>query len=130
MSYSYLIKIDKDLFDEKDEILKYIMDQINQDNMLDKINDIKCITSKDLTNICRDKISDLGKITKQKELCSDICTICANNYEEKQFVFSFNACKHKYHKKCINKFLKTTSTNSIICLECKDLYLPNIINIL
>ena len=53
MSYSYLIKIDKDLVDEKDEILKYIMDQINQDNMLDKINEIKCITNKDLTNICR-----------------------------------------------------------------------------
>ena len=67
MAYSYLIKIDKDLNLEKNEIFKYIMDQINQDDMLDKINEIKCMSSKDLTNICRKKLLDLGKNTKQKQ---------------------------------------------------------------
>jgi hypothetical protein len=130
MAYSYLIKIDKDLNLEKNEIFKYIMDQINQDDMLDKINEIKCMSSKDLTNICRKKLLDLGKNTKQKQSCIELCSICNNCYEPKQFIFSFNACKHKYHKICINNFLKSVSTNSIICPICKDSYLPNIINIL
>ena len=128
MSYSYLIKIDKDLFDEKDEILKYIMDQINQDNMLDKINEIKCITNKDLTNICREKISDLGKTIKQKTISTELCNICNECFNPKQFIFTFNACKHRFHKKCINAHLKCNSDGNI-CSVCKDSYLPNIINI-
>jgi hypothetical protein len=90
MSYSYLIKIDKDLLDEKDEILKYIMDQINQDNMLDKINEIKCITNKDLTNICREKICDLGKTIKQKTVSTELCNICNECFNPRQFIFTFN----------------------------------------
>ena len=128
MSYSYLIKIDKDLLDEKDEILKYIMDQINQDNMLDKINEIKCITNKDLTNICREKICDLGKTIKQKIVSTELCNICNECFNPKQFIFTFNACKHKFHKKCINNHLKC-NLNGNICYVCKDSYLPNIINI-
>ena len=128
MSYSYLIKIDKDLLDEKDEILKYIMDQINQDNMLDKINEIKCITNKDLTNICREKISDLGKTIKQKTVSTELCNICNECFNPRQFIFTFNACKHKFHKKCINNYLKCNSDGNI-CNICKDSYLPNIINI-
>jgi hypothetical protein len=128
MSYSYLIKIDKDLIDEKDEILKYIMEQINQDNMLDKINDIKCITNKDLTNICREKISNLGKIQKQKLTSTDVCGICNECFSAKQYVFTFNACKHQFHKKCLNMYLKSNELGSI-CFICKDSYLPNIINI-
>ena len=129
MSYSYLIKIDKDLAEEKDEILKYIMDQINQDNMLEKINEIKCITSSDLNKICRDKISDIGKTTKQKETSiDDKCNLCNDLFECKQFVFSFNVCKHKYHKRCINSFLKLN--NATICPICKDDFLPNLINII
>ena len=128
MSYSYLIKIDKDLLDEKDEILKYIMDQINQDNMLDKINEIKCITNKDLTNICREKICDLGKTIKQKTISTELCNICNECFNPKQFIFTFNACKHRFHKKCINSHLKCNSTGNI-CNICKDSYLPNIINI-
>jgi hypothetical protein len=129
MSYSYLIKIDKDLAEEKDEILKYIMDQINQDNMLEKINEIKCITSSDLTKICRDKISDIGKTMKQKQKSTDeYCNLCNDLFECKQFVFLFNVCKHKYHKKCINNFLKLN--NATICPICKDDYLPNLINII
>lgn len=128
MSYSYLIKIDKDLLDEKDEILKYIMDQINQDNMLDKINEIKCITNKDLTKICREKISDLGKTIKQKSISTELCNICNKCFNPKQFIFTFNACKHKFHKKCINSHLKCNSTGNI-CYVCKDSYLHNIINI-
>lgn len=131
MSYSYLIKIDKDLAEEKDEILKYIMEQINQDNMLEKINDIKCITSSDLTKLCINKMCDIGKTIKQKETSiTDLCNLCNNVFISKQFVFSFNICKHKYHKKCINHFLKLDSINSIICPICKDDYLPNLINII
>ena len=129
MSYSYLIKIDKDLIDEKDEILKYIMDQIDQDNMLDKINDIKCISNKDLTNICREKMSDLGKTTKQQCATTDICSLCDGCFEAKQFIFTFNACKHYFHKKCVSNNLKN-STNGIICTKCKESYLPNVINII
>lgn len=128
MSYSYLIKIDKDLLDEKDEILKYIMDQINQDNMLDKINEIKCITNKDLTNICREKICDLGKTIKQKTVSTELCNICNECFNPRQFIFTFNACKHRFHKKCINSHLKCNSDGNI-CSVCKDSYLPNIINI-
>lgn len=129
MSYSYLIKIDKDLAEEKDEILKYIMEQINQDNMLEKINDIKCITSSDLNKICRDKLCDIGKTTKHKDtLMDEHCNLCNDLFKSKQFIYSLNVCKHKYHKKCINNFLKLN--NSTICPVCKDDFLPNLINII
>jgi hypothetical protein len=128
MSYSYLIKIDKDLIDEKDEILKYIMDQINQDNMLDKINDIKCISSKDLTNICREKMCDLGKTHKQKCTSTTACSLCEEYFEPKQLIFTFNACKHSFHKKCVSSYLKNCNDGTI-CSTCKESYLPNVINI-
>ena len=128
MSYTYLIKIDKEIIEENDTILKYIMDQINQDNMVDKINEIKCVSSKDIVKTCREKILELGKINKQKELCIDTCTLCLETFNIKQFIFKFNACKHQYHKKCINKFLKRTV--NIICPCCKELYLHNIVSII
>lgn len=129
MSYSYLIKIDKDLIDEKDEILKYILEQINQDNMMDKINEIKCLSNKDLMNLCREKISDLGKTTKQKCKTEDVCKLCDECFNEKQYIFTFNVCKHSFHKKCVSKNLKN-SPDGTICFQCKETYLPNIINII
>jgi hypothetical protein len=129
MSYSYLIKIDKEFTHEKDEILKYIMEQINEDNMLEKINYVKCITNKDVSDICRKKISCIGQIIKQKQDSADICTLCEQCYKSKQYIFTFNACKHSFHKKCVNTYLKK-SKDSNICSICKDLFLPNIINIM
>jgi hypothetical protein len=127
MSYSYLIKIDKDHINEKDEILKYIMEQIKQDNMIGKINEIKCITNRDLSDICRKKISCIGKIKKQKQNSTDICSLCNKYFESNQFIFTFNACNHSFHKKCINSQLKKI-TNQNVCSICKDSYLHNIID--
>jgi len=128
MNYNYLIKIDKDLVTEQQDIARYIYDMIKQDKMLDKIDDIKCIKSSDLIDDCRKKINKLGNTTKQKDITTERCEICDNKYEINQFIFKFNICNHTYHKKCIKRIFK--QDKKTLCICCNDKYIENIINII
>ena len=123
MSDSYLITIDSEFHNEKDEILKYIKENID----IQYIDEIKCISSKDIGNICNQNIKQLGSTFKCNRYMDDICQVCDDTYKYKEIIFSFVNCNHKFHKKCMTKYLKTCKTN--ICPCCKDKYLENILNI-
>jgi 4-hydroxy-3-methylbut-2-enyl diphosphate reductase IspH len=125
MSKSYLIKIDNDIIEEKEDILKYILNEVNQDDMINKIDEIKCITKSNIQKICQENINNLGQTIKQKEICNDICKLCNKIYKKNENIFKLNICNHTYHKRCINKLLKT---NFNICIICNDSYLTNLIN--
>ena len=124
MSDSYFIKIDNDPQQEKDEILKYILSNID----IQAIDEIKCITSDEVGMMCRNKLKLLGSTFKQKEETVDICKICDDDFKTREVIFSFNNCEHKFHKKCMNKYLKTCKTN--ICPCCKDKYLENVLSLI
>ena len=124
MANSYLIKIDSDINQEKDEIFKYILNNID----INKVDEIKCISSQEIGMICQNKLKQLGKTFKQKEECEDICQVCDNNFNLREVIFSFNECEHKFHKKCMSKHFKTCKTN--ICPCCKDKYLVNVFNLI
>ena len=124
MSDSYFIKIDNDPHQEKDEILNYILNNVD----IQTIEEIKCINADELGLMCKNKIRELGSIYKQKEVTDEICQVCEDNFKIREVIFSFNNCEHKFHKKCMNKYLKSCKTN--ICPCCKDKYLENIINLI
>jgi hypothetical protein len=123
MSNSYLITIDNEFHHEKDEILKYILENID----IQSIDEIKCISSDDIGDLCKKNIKQLGKTFKCKEDTNDICHVCDDIFKCKEIIFSFSNCEHKFHKKCMTKHLKTCKTN--ICPCCKDKHLENILNI-
>lgn len=124
MSESYFIKIDTDPHQEKDEILDYILNNVD----IQSIEEIKCISSDEIGMLCRSNLKQLGSTFKQKEETDNICKVCDDIFKTHEVIFSFNNCEHKFHKKCMNKYLKTCKIN--ICPCCKDKNLGNILNLI
>lgn len=124
MADSYLINIDNDSSQEKDEILNYILTNID----INTINDIKCINVNDLGIICKKKIKELGKTFKQKEITIDKCQVCELPFNMREVLFSFSECGHTFHKKCMTKHFKTCKTN--ICPCCKDKHFEHVFNLI
>lgn len=62
---------------------------------------------------------DINPIFKCKERDID-CYICLEKINEKEYVRELS-CKHKYHKKCIDKWLLKMSkvTETISCPMCR-----------
>lgn len=123
MSSSYLITIESDPLQEKDEILNYILSEVD----IQTIDEIKCINARDVGMLCKQNIQQLGSTFKQKEDTVEICTVCDDNFKPKQMIFCLSNCEHKVHKKCMTKHLKTCTTN--ICPCCKDKYLEKILKL-
>lgn len=124
MSSSYLITIENDPEQEKDEILNYILTNVNIHN----IDEIKCINAKEVGMICKNNIKQLGTIFKQKIDTKEICIACNDIFKPRQMIFSFNNCKHNFHKTCMTKHFKTCKTN--ICPCCKDKHLEKILTLI
>ena len=123
MSNSYLITIDNEFHSEKDEILKYITENID----MQSIDEIQCISADDIGILCKNNIKQLGSTTRCKVVNDDTCKVCNDTYKCREVIFSFSNCEHKFHKKCMTKYLKTCKTN--ICPCCKDKHLENILSI-
>ena len=123
MSSSYLITIESDPDQEKDELLNYILSNVD----IQTIDEIKCITAQEVGILCKNNIKQMGSTFKQKTDTEEVCTVCDNLFISNQMIFSFSNCKHKFHKKCMSKHLKTCKTN--ICPCCKDKHLENILTL-
>lgn len=60
---------------------------------------------------------ELNVLTDQKadgSITEEVCSICCDNFEEKQKIRSMPVCEHKFHKQCIDKWLQKKP----ICPNC------------
>jgi hypothetical protein len=62
------------------------------------------------------KLCKSEKIKKNDNVLSEQCFICMDNYNENQFKRILPNCKHYFHKKCIDKWIKKNSS----CPICRD----------
>jgi len=73
---------------------------------------------------CKEINEKIGKSNKIKKGCNKInedCLICLEKYKEKELYRELPKCNHYFHKKCIDKWLKSNA----VCPICRN----NIINI-
>ena len=66
-----------------------------------------------------EKVTKSEKIKKNDVLLTENCLICIENYVEGQFKRCLPKCKHTFHKKCIDKWLKKNAS----CPVCRDILL-------
>ena len=66
-----------------------------------------------------EKISPPLKIKKNDIILNESCLICIENYKCNELKRILPKCKHCFHKKCIDKWLKKSAT----CPVCRDLLL-------
>ena len=62
-----------------------------------------------------EKICRATKIKSNDDILNTSCLICMENYKENEYKRILPLCNHVYHKKCIDKWLKTTAT----CPVCR-----------
>ena len=58
---------------------------------------------------CRSMTEVIGKsrkIKKQDCFLEEECSICQTNYQEKELMRELPNCKHHFHKRCLDKWLK------------------------
>ena len=118
----------------------YSMTEIN--NLIERCNDKnKDIIVSTLRNIIEEdnnlniKLMNIEKINnmffkkmKTHDCENKFCTICQSKIKSKEHKIKLNTCGHYFHKKCLNKYLKTCLTN-FSCPNCKkdyNKYLNNI----
>jgi hypothetical protein len=66
-----------------------------------------------------EKISHPLKVKKNDIILNESCLICIENYKFNELKRILPKCKHCFHKKCIDKWLKKSAT----CPVCRDLLL-------
>ena len=72
--------------------------------------------------LCKDIQSQLGgykkiKIDDDLIKCKSSCPICLDNYKDNEFKRELK-CKHTYHKKCIDKWIKHKNTCPVCRKQC------------
>ena len=109
----------------------YSMTEIN--NLLDRCNDsnkdvivstIKNIIEEDnklnIKLIKMEKINSIFfKNMKSDKCINKFCSICQENIKSKEHKVKLDTCGHYFHKKCLNKYLKTCLTK-FSCPNCKS----------
>lgn len=91
--------------DEEDrERINDAFEPLNQDGELDE--NFAPLTPREL--------SVLSDIKADKSIVEEVCSICCDNFEEKQKIRSMPVCNHKFHKPCIDKWLQKKP----ICPNC------------
>jgi len=63
-----------------------------------------------------EKLKKSERIKKCDSILNENCFICMDNYKESQLKRELPSCKHYFHKKCIDKWLKKKAS----CPICRD----------
>lgn len=69
---------------------------------------------------CKEINEKIGNSNKIKKGCNKIdedCLICLEKYREKELYRELPKCKHYFHKKCIDKWLKSNA----VCPICRNI---------
>ena len=101
----------------KEIIVDTIKNIIEEDNQLN----IKLMNIEKINNVFFNKM-------KTTTCENKFCTICQNKIKSKEHKIKLDTCGHVFHKKCMNKYLKTCLTN-FCCPNCKSDYKPLLKNI-
>lgn len=115
-----------DIIDPYDHLYDEEYDEYNFDNNLvfmegnndeedDEINYFK--TCHEINN----KLCKSEKIKKNDPILSEQCFICIDNYKENELKRTLPCCKHCFHKKCIDKWIKKNPS----CPICRDNLIKN-----
>jgi len=67
-------------------------------------------------NEINEKLSKSEKIKKCDSILNENCFICMDNYKVMELKRELPSCKHYFHKKCIDKWLKKKAS----CPICRD----------
>lgn len=99
----------------KEIIIDTLRNIIEEDNNLN----IKLMNIEKINNVFFKKM----KTEKMKtEKCENkFCTICQCKIKSKEHKIKLDTCGHIFHKKCLNKYLKTCLIN-FSCPNCKKDY--------
>lgn len=76
-------------------------------------------TPSDYFKTCSDinnRLCKSEKIKKNDHILNETCFICMDNYKESELKRTLPNCKHYFHKKCIDKWLKKKAS----CPICRD----------
>lgn len=86
--------------------IEFETNQINEDNpkKFKNCNQISSILGKPI------------KIKNNNDILNECCFICMEKYKLSEYKRELPNCKHYYHKKCIDKWLKKKAT----CPNCRD----------
>ena len=120
------------IFNSIESVLQQLQNDINITNVSDANNDdfvefniqFEIINENDNINNsyfknCYEINNLLGKpikIKKNDSIETEYCLICMDNYNCGQFKRLLPNCKHCFHKKCIDKWLKKKAS----CPICRD----------
>ena len=107
--------------DNKNYIIKSI-NLIIKDNNIDNI---KLVKMNDINN----KFFKSNKSKKSSNSNKTLCTICQEDIKFKEHKFVFGKCNHIFHKKCMNKYMKTKKLD-LCCPNCNKSYQNELFNLL
>ena len=80
---------------ERDSQLNDAFEPLNQSGERD--DDFTPLTPREL-KVLTDEKAD-------RSIVEEVCSICCENFEEKQRIRSMPECQHKVHRQCIDKWL-------------------------
>ena len=60
------------------------------------------------------ELESLRSETADRSLSEEVCSICCDNFSEKQKIRKMPVCDHRFHKACIDKWLQKKP----ICPNC------------
>ena len=114
--YKFIEKINKFKIDNKSlDIVKDLVLDLSESKENDLIIDIV-----NLENVNRNFFKK-NKEENNNECNDKFCSICQDNIKKGEHKSQLCDCKHTFHKKCLNKYLKIQKTN-FECPVCRCSY--------
>ena len=113
--------------------IKKLIDRCNDNNKNVIVNTLKTIIEEDkklnIKLVKMEKINNIFFKKMKSDSCDNkFCTICQEIIKSKEHKIRLDTCGHYFHKKCLNKYLKTSLTN-FSCPNCKNNFNQEIKNI-
>ena len=104
--------------------IKNLIDRCNDSNKKVIVNTLKNIIEEDkklnIKLVKMEKINNIFFKEMKSDSCDNkFCTICQETIKSKEHKIRLDTCGHYFHKKCLNKYLKTSLTN-FSCPNCKN----------
>lgn len=132
-NHTYVVKIDTTNIDQQN--ISQIIDNLSNDFNIDDHNDVVIMSKKQYHNYIFDN-SGLCFIYKQNDSQNhnNVCSICHNNFKNRQKLFQLKTCNHIFHHKCIKKWFCVLSDKFNAVHDCplcrasyETLICPNVI---